>query len=289
MTPSRRVHGRKLSSYDFGRTTVYASRFDPRLSYCAYVPLDYEEDGAARYPLVVVVHGTLRDATSSRDAFAAFAEAHSCIVLAPLFPAGITGPADVSSYKMMVPCPIRYDLALLAMVEEIGSRYRLAGPRFSLFGFSGGGHFAHRFFYLHPQRLQAVSIGAPGIVTLLDRERDYWVGVRDFEAAWGRPIDVDAMRQVAVQTVIGTDDRDTWEITITPSHPAWRPDWDVAGGNRPERLASLKASFERNGIAVRHDAVPGVAHRWDGLLPAVVDFFGEQIPRLAPSSPTPRP
>lgn len=289
MTPSRRVHGRTLSSYDFGRTTVYASRFDPRLSYCAYVPLGYDEDGAERYPLVVVVHGTLRDATSSRDAFADFAEAHSCIVLAPLFPAGITGPTDVSSYKLMVPCAVRYDLALLDMIEEIGARYRLAGPRFSLFGFSGGGHFAHRFLYLHPERLHAVSIGAPGIVTLLDRDRDYWVGVRDFAAVWGRPIDVEAMRTVAVQTVIGADDLDTWEITIAPTHPGWRPDWDVAGGNRPERLASLGASLARNGIAVRHDSVPGVSHRWDGLMPAVRDFLGEQMARLVPSPTTPRP
>ena len=66
-------HGRLLSHYDFGRTTVYACQHDPRFAYCAYVPESDEEDGARRYPLLVVVHGTLRDMTSYRDAFAAFA------------------------------------------------------------------------------------------------------------------------------------------------------------------------------------------------------------------------
>lgn len=31
-------HGKRLSYYDFGHTTVYASRFDQRFPYCAYVP-----------------------------------------------------------------------------------------------------------------------------------------------------------------------------------------------------------------------------------------------------------
>ena len=44
------------------------------------------------------------------------------------------------------------------------------------FGFSGGAQFAHRFLYIHPGRLRAVSLGAPGLVTMLDETRAWWVG-----------------------------------------------------------------------------------------------------------------
>ena len=68
-------HGKKLSYYDFGHTTVYASRYDQRFAYCAYVPHDYEEDGDKTYPLAVIVHGTERGMEAYRNAFADFAEA----------------------------------------------------------------------------------------------------------------------------------------------------------------------------------------------------------------------
>jgi hypothetical protein len=115
-------------------------------------------------------------------------------------------------------------------------------------------------------------------VTLLDFEHDFWVGVRDFEAVMGRPIDLEAMRRVAVQMVIGGDDTETWEITLAKGSPLWRPDGEIAGMNRPERMRALKSSFENHGIAVRHDTVPGVAHRHAGLLPAVTDFLAEAMP-----------
>jgi pimeloyl-ACP methyl ester carboxylesterase len=266
-------HGDRLSYYDFGRTTVYASTHDPRFSYCLYVPDNYEEIGSRHYDLLVAVHGTARDIAGCREQFVQLAERHDLIVLAPLFPGGISKPMELSSYKMLRADEYRYDVALLAMIDEIAGRYRIRSDRFSLQGFSGGGHFAHRFLYLHPERLSAVSIGAPGIVTLLDFDRDFWVGVRNFEHCFGKPIDLAAMREVAVQMVIGADDTDTWEITIQPQSALWAPGCEQTGANRLERLASLKSSFQHCGIAVRHDVVPGVAHRMAGLAPAINAFF----------------
>lgn len=265
----------KLTPYDFGRTTVYACRSDPRFSWCAYVPESYRAEADDRYALIVAVHGTGRGMTLYRDAFAQFAERRRAIVLAPLFPAGITAPGELSSYKWLRRDGIHYDAVLLAMVEEVRARYRIAGDRFALFGFSGGGHFAHRFFYLHPDRLSAVSIGAPGIVTLLDRDRDFWVGVRNFEAVFGKPLDLAAMRGVPVQMVIGGADTETWEITVRPGSDLWMHDAGLAGPDRIARLQALKRSFEAEGIAVRHDVVPGIAHQVGPLIPAVEAFFAD--------------
>lgn len=270
-------HGKKLSYYDFGHTTVYASRFDQRFAYCAYVPRDYDEDGDRSYPLAVIVHGTERGMLAYRDAFADFAEENGVIVLCPLFPANICFPGDLSSYKMLRAGDLHYDAVLLDMVEEMRERYQIVGDRVLMYGFSGGGHFTHRFLYLHPERLLAASIGAPGVVTLLDFDQDFWVGVRDFEAVFGKKIDLDAMRRVPVQMVIGGNDLETWEISITPKDAWWMPGADLAGATRIDRINSLKRSFEQHGMGVRLDVVPGIAHDDAGLISQVKDFFGKAL------------
>lgn len=276
-TTRRSGHGKAISYYGFGRTSMFACQYDQRFSYCLYVPESYEEEAATTYPLAVIVHGTNRPAQEYRDRFVDFGEREQCIILAPLVPCGIIEPGELNNYKYIKFHDIRFDHVLLAMVDEVAATYRLRAERFLLHGFSGGGHFAHRFFYLHPRRLLGVSIGAPGVVTLLDENRDWWVGVRDLEAQFGIALDLAAMRQVPVQMVIGGDDTETWEITIEPGHRQWMPGADDAGRTRLDRLQSLQASFERAGIRVRHDVVPGIGHNGYAILAPVQAFFAETL------------
>ena len=142
-----------------------------------------------------------------------------------------------------------------------------------MYGYSGGGQFCQRFFMLHPQRLRAVAIGAPGVVTLLNRDYDWWVGVRDLKARFGIEIDLEAMRRVKVQTLIGSADDATWEITIPRESKLWMDGADLQGANRLERIAALADSFEAHGIAVRRDIVPGVAHSPFEMVDPAEDFF----------------
>ena len=270
-------HGVHLSYYDFGRTTVYACQADSRFCYCAYIPENYNEQAENRYALAVVVHGTDRGMTAYREHFVDFAEANDCIVLAPLFPVGIPSEGNLTNYKLIKAGDIRYDRILLAMVEEMAAKYRLEAERFLLYGFSGGGHFAHRFFYLHPKRLAGVSIGAPGVVTLLDPAHDYWVGVRNLEATFGTRLEPEAMRAVPVHMVIGAEDKDRWEITIKPGDAWWMEGAALAGADRQERMHALKASFEAQGIAVRQDVVAGVGHSAAGVVGPVKTFFSEVL------------
>lgn len=267
--------GRKLGYYERGATPFVACRGDPRVSYCLYVPPDYDEDGEEPYDLVVLMHGTGRTATAYRDRFADFARERRCILLAPLFPAGLVEPGELSNYKLIEYQGLRFDHLLLSMIEEVAARYRLRGGRFLLFGFSGGGHFAHRFLYLHPERLLGVSIGAPGVVTLLDPTRDWWVGVRDLEARFGKPLDLAAMRRVPVQLVIGGEDKETWEITIQPGDSWWMPEANRAGRTRLDRIAALRDSLAAAGLATRLDIVPGIGHQGPKVLEPVRQFFAE--------------
>lgn len=274
---TREGHGIRLSYYDFGATPYFASQMDQRCSYCLYVPRDYDETESREYDLAVIVHGTGRTATQYRDRFAAFAEAHGVIILAPLFPVGLVVPGDLTNYKRIEFHGMRFDLILLSMIDEVRAKYRIRTGGFMMYGYSGGGQFAQRFFMLHPQQLRAVSIGAPGVVTLLNADYDWWVGVRDLEARFGIRPDIEAMRAVSVQTVIGSKDDATWEITIPRESPLWMDGAELQGANRLERIAALADSFEAQGIPVRRDIVPGVAHSPLEMVDPAEAFFTEIV------------
>ena len=277
--PDTEAAARAKALYEYGPTSIYSSKHDPRFPYCLYVPPSLGQ-GGEKPELIVAMHGTGRGFTGYRDAFSAFARWNNCIILAPLFPIGVMGDGYRDGFKYMREGNLRYDHILLAIVEEVSERYRLAFDRFGLFGYSGGGHFAHRFLMLQPSKLWGVSIGAPGSVTLLDPSRDWWVGTRNFAELFGQELDIPAMKQVAVQMVVGAADLETWEITHKPGGRNWMPDANHAGTNRPERLASLRDNFAEHGIAARFDLVPNTPHDGVKVVPVVEDFFAGELRRI---------
>jgi pimeloyl-ACP methyl ester carboxylesterase len=263
---------RGFTPYDIGRTPATACRIDQRFSYCLYVPSRLVENPAGGR-ILAAVHGTDRGNQALRDLFIPYAEATGSIILAPLFPCGIGEPQERDNYKYIEYQGIRFDHLLLDMVAEVAARYGVEGARFDLFGFSGGAHFAHRFLYLHPGRLRAVSVGAPGSPTLLDTGRLWWLGVADMEQRFGVPLDLDAMRKVRVHLAVGSDDTDTWEITHTPGSRHWLEGANDAGATRVERLHTLAANLADNGIDVRLDILDGFRHSRDALVGAAIAFL----------------
>jgi poly(3-hydroxybutyrate) depolymerase len=161
-------------------------------------------------------------------------------------------------------------------VDEVASRYSIATERFYLHGFSGGAQFAHRFFYLHPDRLAGISIAAPGRITQLDDAQPWWLGTMDFEERFGRPVDLAALRRVPVLMVIGDADVETWEIN-NPGERNWMDGTEKTGTTRIERLRTLEQNFRDHGLSVRFETVPGIAHRGSPLLPVVEDFLAGLI------------
>lgn len=259
--------------YEKGETTYFAAQSDQRFGYCLYVPEHFSLAGAGDYGLAIIVHGTTRTAQLYRSLFKDFAEQNNCLILAPLFPAGIIEKGELSNYKFIKFHDIRYDHILLQMVDEIAERYRIDTSRFLLHGFSGGAQYAHRFFYLHPERLMGVSIGAPGMVTLLDDTLPWHRGTGGMDQLFDCRLNRDALKRVPVQLVIGARDTDTWEITITPESRFWMEGVNDAGRTRLERLQALRQSYEREGIAVQFDTVAGVAHQGYDILEPVKAFF----------------
>lgn len=274
----------ELGYYEKGETTYFALGTDQRFGYCLYVPPSFSPERADAFELAAIIHGSARTPHVYRSLFKGFAERYGCVVLAPMFPSRIFVEGEEANYKFLRCHDIRFDRLLLQMIDEVRSRYHLRADHVLMHGFSGGGHFAHRFFYLHPERLMGVSIGAPGMVTLLAPELDWHCGTRGMETVFGQRLDVDAMRRVPVQMVIGAEDTETREIMIEPDEKLSMPGVNDAGRTRLERLAALRESFETAGIDVRYDVVPGVGHHGYDLLAPVKDFFASTLAEYRPPS-----
>ncbi len=268
---------RTRTLYLTGNTTILACKHDPRFSFMLYIPESAWDEPDRQLDLLVAVHGTMRLQSEYRNAFSSFGKYNNCVILAPLFPVGVAGDLNANGYKYMLEGDIRYDDVLLAMVTQAGELIKRQFEKFMLFGFSGGGHFTHRFLYLHPDRLKAVSIGAPGSVTLLDETMDWWPGVRDFRNIFGHGIDFDALKQVKVHMSVGAADTEEWEITFPEDGPDVIPGANSAGKNRNERLDTLRESLQARGIDVWHDVAPGVPHDMRGVFPYVERFFNDVL------------
>jgi pimeloyl-ACP methyl ester carboxylesterase len=257
---------------------LFALRREPRVCWCMHVPAGFYAEPDA-YSLVVAVHGTGRGAQAYRDAFAAHAAANRWVVLAPLFPVGILGDGNADGYKRLIEGDLRYDELLLAMVDELGEVLGRTFPRFKLFGFSGGGHFAHRFFYLHPDRLEAVSVGAPGGITRIDPQRDWPLGSRNVGDLFGPELDLAALRRVPVQLLVGGDDRMT-----LPIPPALLAELGEYEPNRTGLNRALYDNYLSVGLTVTRKVVAGVAHEGLRLVSDAAAFLRAPGPQLEPGS-----
>ncbi len=278
--PTALAEQRARAIYDLGPSTIYAARSDPRFSYCTYVPEHIGQPGARPMQLVVVVHGTGRAFVNYREAFSGFAKWNDCIVLCPLFPAGVRGDGNRDGFKHLVEADIRYDQILLDMVAEVGEKFGCDFSRFALFGYSGGGQYVNRFAMLHPEHLWAVSIGAPGSVTLIDPEQGWWVGTKDFETRFGKPMNLEALRRLPVHMIAGKADIETWEITHREGGKFFMPGANDAGRTRPERLETLRRSFEAAGVKVAFDLLDNVPHNGLACVGHVQDFFAKALQDL---------
>ncbi|PYI09796.1 alpha/beta-hydrolase [Aspergillus sclerotiicarbonarius CBS 121057] len=285
---------------------------DPRISYALYIPqTHYNPDpnrapsdsnpteqqpspyNRPKLPLLVHIHGTGRNLSPLRTDLAPFADSTPCAILAPLFPANIDGPNDLDSYKVLRSATLRSDLALLAILDEVAAVWPgIDTEKIFLMGFSGGGQFAHRFLYIHPQRLAAVSVGAPGRVTMLDEGLAWPSGIADVEGIFGRGVHKDLIREVQIQLVIGSEDvkvhggKEFWawakkmlaqrvaaEMAESGKTGEGKREVVVMDQGRTETLQQLQSRWKEDGIEARLDVVDGVAHNSAGVQECVLGYL----------------
>ncbi|MCI3208311.1 hydrolase [Pandoraea capi] len=269
----------KLTAYHVGATMSFSCRMDPRFSYCLYVPRDYADAGRPPCRLLLAVHGTERANQRLRDLFATFAEQENYIVVAPLFPADLSDDGDIDAYKYLVHGEMRYDLIACDMLDEVAAAYGVQADESLVFGFSGGAHFAHRFLYGHAPRVRAASIAAPGGITLPDATQPWWIGVQDFEARFGHPVEWHALGRIALHLAVGAEDTNPKGMIQGPTHPHWMPGADALGSTRVARLQRLRDALQEVNANVRYEALDGVRHEMAPLVDAAQRFFASLTPQ----------
>lgn len=272
-----------------GSSPAWTCVLDNRFCYFLYIPRNYYTlPKDAILNLIVLIHGSGRNPYTLRREFAEFAEKHGCALLAPLFPVGLIDPQDTTNYKLLKYKDIRYDEVLLAMIEEAHARYaRIDTSQFYLYGYSGGGQFAHRFAYRHPRRIRALACGAPGTQTLLDWTQDFPDGVKNWEDVFGSPaLDLDAIMKIPTMFIAGDQDTDIFYAIATGRIPAITK----AGGEEDE-IVNAKYKDGRYGATkrlyenwIKHGAknsvmhtVQGAKHEEKPMLEPVRRFFEQQF------------
>jgi dienelactone hydrolase len=228
---------------------------DPRFSFGLLLP----ERGPPKR-LLVVVHDSTREIEPCLSPFAAFAKQHDSAVLAPLFPAGVLGDGNEDGYKFLFEADIRYDQVLNAMVDQVAAQTGCAADGLLLHGYSGGGQFVHRYMLLHPARLAALVVGAPGEVTLLDDDNPWWAGVQDTRQHFGAEVDAAALGRVPICMLVGERDTETHELLVQPPSRFWPSDAERQAANRIQRLAALHRSLRDAGVAAHFELMPGASH-----------------------------
>jgi poly(3-hydroxybutyrate) depolymerase len=178
------------------------------------------------------------------------------------------------------------------MLDEVATRWPcISTQKVFMMGFSGGGQFVQRFLYIYPERLMAVSIGAPGKVTLLDEGQKWPKGVKDTMSVFQRSVHVQAIKAVDIHLVVGSEDTSVhggnefkvWQESIktklennehTAAVTSNIGESKGGGDGRLGTLQNLQKTWEHVGIHAHLDLVQGVAHSADGVRKCVLDHLG---------------
>lgn len=238
-----------------GSVTARTLRGDPDLPYFLFVPEEVTDETA----LFVTVHGRSRNAVKHAELFAPFVRRLGIVMVAPLFTKerfpdyNCLGRAGRSE---------RADLALDRILAEAG---RLTGgrtDRIYLFGYSGGGQFAHRYAMAYPDRVAAVAIGAPGWYTFPEGTLAYPRGLRSDGSLPG-VVAFDPHRFLRLPMPVLVGERD---IQRDPNLNQ-EPDVDAQQGlHRVERARRWTAAMQAAAGAMAYDTaytleiLPGVGH-----------------------------
>ncbi|MGL6291324.1 MAG: hypothetical protein ACRC2H_11585 [Silanimonas sp.] len=230
-----------------------------------------------RAPLLVSVHGVTRNALEHVQAFSEAAWERGCALLVPLFDERQHRRYQRLGRERRAP---RADLAMLALLREARQRLRLDETPIRLFGYSGGGQFAHRFSLFYPEQVARVAIGAAGWYTFPDAEHAYPAGLADLDATGLPPLRLDAALRVPAAVYVGDLDNE---------HDA---KFNAAtclvgqqGATRIERgqrwVAAMRARARAAGLDTpyRFELLPGANHSFlrcvnrGGLRERVLDFL----------------
>jgi len=239
-----------------GKVHVRCVKGDTRLKYFVYVPVKKAEYTS----LFVSVHGISRNAREHAEVFAPLAEQYGVILVAPLFTRRYFEDYQRLGRKGG---GRRADQAIQQIISEIEHLTGADGRKIFMFGYSGGGQFAHRYTMAHPERVQRVVIGAAGWYTHPDKSCEFPYGI----APTSRLKDIDFhlknFLQVPACVLVGQ-----WDTKLDPGINRSKRIQKQQGMTRLERGRRWIDAMNRAAIAhgvnttYKISIMPGVDHEF---------------------------
>jgi pimeloyl-ACP methyl ester carboxylesterase len=235
----------------------------------------------------VTVHGISRNVEEHASLFAPFAEARGVVLVAPAF---TEANEDYQRVGRSERGP-RADEALDAILAEVHALTGVDTRRHTLFGFSGGGQFAHRYLMAHPTRVKRAALGAPGWYLFPDPRKPYPYGLGHSVETPGVPFEPDRFLRVPIAVFVGGDDVSDYHLRVN------RTVNRLQGRTRVERAKRWRVAMRRAAKArglkprVRCVVVPGIGHSFadfmrDGELgERVFAFLYGDAKRVPPETP----
>ncbi|MCK5083199.1 MAG: hypothetical protein KAR31_09865, partial [Candidatus Omnitrophica bacterium] len=129
----------------------------------------------ANTKICVAVHGIFRSPFQQVALLAEVAEKRNFVLVAPFFDKKTwRGYQQLKSSKKKN----RADRALMRSLHYIENLFSIPSQKIWMHGYSGGAQFAHRFAILHPDKVEAVVLGAAGWYTFPCYSTDFPLGLR---------------------------------------------------------------------------------------------------------------
>jgi len=243
------------------------------LDYFAYLP----KAGIHDSRVLVSVHGISRNAEEHVTGFAPWAERYGAAIVAPLFPAG-----EFRRYQRLgvSASEARADLAFDRILDDAARLLGVDLLPLRMFGFSGGGQFAHRYALFYPRRVARQVLGAPGWYTFPDPEHRYPLGLRVAPPEWPK-LTFNPTRFLRIPTLVMVGEHD--DVRDTELNRTRQVDVHQ-GLNRMERgqrwVGAMRGLARAYGLAHRFDfsLVPGADHAYANYL--AQPMFGDAIFRF---------
>ncbi len=166
---------------EYFKLGLHKYKFSDGQRYFVYVPKNYSDQ--KKYRLLSIIHGftgndhgAKGEATTLKNIkrWVDFADQNQYILLAPHYDEKIFN----NDYQRLNLSGIRSDLRLNELVGLVGQSLKnVRTDKISLFGFSGGGQFVHRYCAFHPNKIDKAIIGASGWYMWPDEKLEYPLGL----------------------------------------------------------------------------------------------------------------